>query len=166
MKVAHALLAVALMCGCASARAVQTGDVAPNFAEAPLWNGGALRAGHYVGKVVYLDFWATWCAPCRESFPALQALEKKYDKQGFAVIAVNVAESRADIEGFLQWSKVEFLVLRDESGALATRYGLKTMPMSFLIDRQGKVAYVHHGFRRDDVPMLEDKIKALLKNKP
>lgn len=165
MNVRRSLCAIVLFVSCASAHAVKPGDIAPSFAETPLWNGGSLRPGHFVGKVIYLDFWATWCAPCRESFPELQALEKKFGTEGLAVIAVNVDESRADIERFLQWSKTDFLVLRDEGGALAARYALKTMPMSFLIDREGKVAYTHLGFRRSDVPILEEKISALLKHK-
>lgn len=141
---------------------IATGDTAPSFVTTPIWNGGALFENRYAGKVVYLDFWATWCAPCRESFPVLQAFEDKYGVDGFAVIAVNVGETNTEIEPFLQRTKVRFAVLRDENGALASQYGLKTMPMSFIIDRQGKVAYVHTGFRSKDVPLLEQKIKALI----
>lgn len=141
---------------------IETGDTAPSFATTPIWNGGALFENRYAGKVVYLDFWATWCAPCRESFPVLQALEDKFGVKGFTVIAVNVGETKGEIEPFLRRTRVNFTVLRDEKGALASRYGLKTMPMSFIIDRHGKVAYIHTGFRKQDVPSLELKIRSIV----
>lgn len=156
----------ALSLGAAAAPLVAVGEIAPQFATTPVWRGGALFEDRYVGKVVYLDFWATWCAPCRESFPVLQALEDKYGAQGFSVIAVNVGETKGEIEPFLGWMKVNFTVLRDERGALAARYGLKTMPMSFIIDRHGKVAYIHTGFRKQDVPSLELKIRSLVDPSP
>lgn len=145
-----------------AASAIEIGAPAPSFAKTPIWNGGTVHAGQYVGKVVYLDFWATWCAPCRESFPALRALEKKYANQGLVVIAVNVDEPRADIARFLDWAKVDFLVLHDAGGALASRFDIKTMPTSYLIDRSGKLRYAHAGFRIKDVPSLEEKIQSLL----
>jgi len=115
-------------------------------------------------KVVMLDFWASWCDPCKESFPLMDQLQKKYGPQGLVVIAVNVDEKRADMEAFLKKNAASFTVVRDAGQKLVDKAGIGTMPTSFLIGRDGKVRHVHTGFKGDETKMkYEQEIEALLK---
>ena len=91
------------------------------------------------GRVVYLDFWASWCTPCRRSFPWMNEMKAKYADRGFEIVSVNLDQERALAETFLQQVPASFTVVYDPAGELATRYGLKGMPTSFLIDRKQKV---------------------------
>lgn len=125
----------------------------------------ALDLAQYKGKVVYLDFWASWCAPCRRSFPWLDALERKHGAEGFVVIAVNVDTERALAAGFLEQVPVGFKVAYDPKGELAARWQLLGMPSSFLIDRSGKVRSTHQGFRKGDEALREAEIVKLLAEK-
>lgn len=116
----------------------------------------------YKGKVVYLDFWASWCTPCRRSFPWLDALDRKHRADGFVVIAVNVDTDRALAAGFLEEVPVGFKVAYDPKGELAAQWRLLGMPSSFLIDRSGKVRSSHQGFRKGDEALREAEIAKLL----
>jgi cytochrome c biogenesis protein CcmG/thiol:disulfide interchange protein DsbE len=116
----------------------------------------------YRGKVVYLDFWASWCAPCRRSFPWLDGLQRQHGPEGFVVIAVNVDTDRALASGFLAEVPVGFKVAYDPQGRLAAEWRLLGMPSSFLIDRTGKVRASHQGFRKGDEAARAAEIVALL----
>lgn len=123
---------------------------------------GYVQLEKHKGKVVYLDFWASWCKPCQKSFPWLYDIKQSYANQGFEVIAVNLDKDRKLADAFLQELKVNFLVAFDESGKSAADFKLKGMPSSYLIGRDGKVYASHIGFREDDKAMLEQAIKTLL----
>ncbi len=114
------------------------------------------------GKVVYLDFWASWCVPCKKSFPWLHEIKQSYADQGFEVVAVNLDKERKLADEFLQVMDVNFKVAFDESGESASRYKLKGMPSSYLIGRDGKLYASHIGFREKDKAKLEQAIKKLL----
>ncbi|MGH7973590.1 MAG: TlpA family protein disulfide reductase [Limisphaerales bacterium] len=117
------------------------------------------------GKVLLLDFWASWCEPCKASFPVMDELQKRYGAQGLVVVAVNVDENRSDMEEFLKKNSVTFAVLRDAAQKLVAQAGIATMPSSFLIDRQGRVRFVHAGFRGEETrKQYEEQIETLLKN--
>ncbi|MFN8178992.1 MAG: TlpA disulfide reductase family protein [bacterium] len=115
------------------------------------------------GKVVYLDFWASWCGPCAKSFPWLSQIQSRFGEQGLVVIGVNVDRERKLADGFLEKHSPGFRIVYDPEGKLARQYDLKGMPSSFLIDRDGKRRSAHVGFREDDIPALEDQIRGLLK---
>jgi cytochrome c biogenesis protein CcmG/thiol:disulfide interchange protein DsbE len=117
------------------------------------------------GRVVYLDFWASWCGPCRQSFPWMQTLKNQYEAQGLTVIAVNLDTDRADAERFLQQFKPTFDVRFDPKGELAEGYRIKGMPASVLIDRHGVMRFTHVGFRSIDESAYEAQIHALLEEK-
>jgi thiol-disulfide isomerase/thioredoxin len=99
------------------------------------------------GQVVLVDFWASWCAPCKASFPAMEALQQKNGERGLVVLAINVDESDATMQKFLKKSPVSFAVVRDAKHKLVAAADVATMPTSFLVDRAGKVRFVHTGFR-------------------
>jgi thiol-disulfide isomerase/thioredoxin len=104
------------------------------------------RLADYAGKVVLIDFWASWCTPCKASFPALDAIYREYEKQGLEVLAVNVDERRRDADSFLGAHPHSFTVLFDPNGMAPAAFGVKGMPSSFLIDRSGHIRFTHMGY--------------------
>jgi thiol-disulfide isomerase/thioredoxin len=121
---------------------------------------GALPA--LKGKVVYLDFWASWCSPCKASFPVLDGWQKELSGQGFTVLAVSVDEKAEDMAQFLKKNPVTFPTVRDAGQKLVAVANVSTMPTSFLIDRKGVIRKVHNGFRRGDGAALLAEIQKLL----
>ncbi|MDP2901916.1 MAG: TlpA disulfide reductase family protein [Methylovulum sp.] len=142
--------------------ATEIGEPAPQFTLPTLQQDQPVALKALSGKVIYLDFWASWCAPCRTSFPLLNALHKKLNARGFEVVAVNLDEDKTKAEQFLKEIPVNFTVLRDSKGEWADRYVVESMPTSFIIDKHGVVQHIHHGFSSDDVTGLEQKITGLL----
>jgi thiol-disulfide isomerase/thioredoxin len=116
----------------------------------------------YRGKIVYLDFWASWCVPCRQSFPWMESMQRNYGAQGFVVVSINVDEQRADAEQFLRRYGGDLAVKFDSGGVLAQQYGVTGMPSSFLLDRNGVVRFRHAGFRDKDREPLENQIRQML----
>ena len=116
----------------------------------------------YRGKVVLLDFWAYWCNPCRESFPWMGAIAQNYSSQGFVVVAVNVDHDRALADDFLKDNPAQFQIVYDPQGEVARQFQFKDMPTSFLIDRSGRVRFVHPGFYRERAGEYLSQIRTLL----
>jgi thiol-disulfide isomerase/thioredoxin len=114
------------------------------------------------GRVVYLDFWASWCGPCRKSFPWMSDMQARYGNQGLSVVAVNLDQDRALAARFLAAYPPGFTVAYDPQGVSAERYDVKGMPSSYLIDRDGRVHMRHVGFRAQDTGQYETEIRALL----
>ncbi len=104
----------------------------------------------YKGKLIYLDFWASWCGPCRQSFPFLNKIRNQYSSQGFEVIAVNVDTELADARKFLKNFPVDYPILLDPEGKMPIAYDIRGLPTAFIIDRQGTVVYKHLGFKERD----------------
>ena len=123
---------------------------------------GSVNLAELKGKVVYLDFWASWCEPCKKSFPWLHDIKQRYAEKGFEVVAVNLDKDRKLADEFLEVMDVNFVVAFDESGESASSYKLKGMPSSYLIGRDGKLYASHTGFREKDKNKLEQAIKELL----
>jgi peroxiredoxin len=155
---AAALLSTALA---APAIALNQGDPAPDF-SAPGLAGGTVSLGSYRGKVVYLDFWASWCGPCAQELPALDALRKAFPPGEFEVVAVNVDRQPSLAKAFLNKRPVGYPSAQDPKGEIPASFGVETMPTSFLIDRDGIVRYVQRGFRESDVPSLREQIQQLV----
>lgn len=123
---------------------------------------GEISLGKLRGHVVYLDFWASWCVPCRKSFPWLNEMQVRYDKSGLKIIAINLDEERQLADSFLKKYPAKFTVGFDPKGKSASAYGLRGMPSSYLIDRKGQLLSSHIGFRSDDRAALEQKISQAL----
>ena len=149
----------------AVSRAADEGEPAPAFAARSLNGDGTVSLGSYRGKVVYLDFWASWCAPCQAALPALEELRKEFPADQFAVIAVNVDQDPAKALRLLEKHKIGYPSAADPEGRLPETFKLKTMPTSYLIDREGVVRLVHPGFRSSDVEELRKKIQTLVEAK-
>jgi thiol-disulfide isomerase/thioredoxin len=156
------MLAVSLGLAFAACADIKVGDSFPELA--PFKLEGKLPDA-FKDKVVLVDFWASWCGPCGESFPAMEELQKKYGAQGFVIIAVNVDEKKSDMEDFLKDHHVSFIVVRDAKQKLVDKAGIATMPSSFLIDQHGKVVFAHSGFHGSATKkQYEQEIESLLKN--
>lgn len=123
---------------------------------------GEVDLSQFEGKVVYLDFWASWCDPCRDSFPWMTELKNRYAEQGLEIVAVNLDKERALADRFLQGMNVNFIVAFDVAGDTAARYELRGMPGSYLIGRDGNIHASHLGFRDKDKQKLEAAIARLL----
>jgi thiol-disulfide isomerase/thioredoxin len=127
-------------------------------------DGAPVDLASYHGKVVLIDFWASWCPPCKTSFPALDALYREYASQGLDVLAVNLDERRRDAEDFLGAHPHRLTVLFDPKGASPVAFGVKGMPSSFLIDKSGHIRFTHMGYsgnvgesyRREIVELLAE----------
>jgi thiol-disulfide isomerase/thioredoxin len=142
-------IAIALLCATATARAAPPAELAP-----------------VEGRVIWVDFWASWCVPCRRSFPWLNTMHRKYGPQGLQIIAVNLDKDRALADGFLAEVPAQFALRFDPTGALAKQYGVQAMPSSFLIDADGNVLATHAGFRSGETADYERAIQAALSNSP
>lgn len=114
------------------------------------------------GKVVLVDFWASWCEPCRQSFPWLNAMQAKYADRGLVVIGVNVDRDRTDADRFLHDVPAEFRIVYDPTGVLASRYDLPGMPVSYVIGPQGDIVGHHIGFRNALRDQREAELQKLL----
>jgi thiol-disulfide isomerase/thioredoxin len=114
------------------------------------------------GNVVWVDFWASWCAPCRRSFPWLNSMHRKYAGDGLQIIGVNVDKDRQLAEQFLEETPAEFELRFDPAGALAAEFGVQAMPSSFLLDSSGNVIARHFGFRLGDTAEYEGAIQKAL----
>jgi cytochrome c biogenesis protein CcmG, thiol:disulfide interchange protein DsbE len=111
------------------------------------------------GKVVYLDFWASWCEPCRQSFPWMNQLQDELGANGLVVIAVDVDRERAAAEQFLRSYPARFRIVYDPQGTLPEKFAVRGMPTSFLIDRNGQVRFEHQGFFLKDREALTQRIR-------
>ncbi len=115
------------------------------------------------GQVVYVDFWASWCAPCRISFPVLDALYRENGSRGFVVVGVNKDMSLEDAQKFLKKVPVTFPLVGDAKDAAAKAFDVKTMPSGYLVDRKGVVRKVHRGFTAETGAEIRAEVEALLK---
>ncbi|MEE9613704.1 MAG: TlpA disulfide reductase family protein [Thermodesulfobacteriota bacterium] len=116
-------------------------------------DGKKVTLDDFKGKVVFLNFWATWCPPCKEELPAMEALHKKLADKGLAVVAMNDYEPRQKVLDFLAETPYTFTVLIDEEGGASERYRALVLPTTFIIDREGKVIGRAYGVRDWDSEM-------------
>ena len=143
------------------ASAVRVGEAAPPFDLATA-DGGSVALASLRGRVVYVDFWASWCVPCKRSFPWMNALYDRHRGDGLAIVGINVDKRRPDAERFLRDMPARFPVVFDAAGATPGAFDVKGMPSAYLIDRNGSIVAVEEGFHDDALPALEARIRALL----
>lgn len=117
----------------------------------------------FKGKVVYVDFWASWCGPCRKSFPWMNAMQQKYREQGLAVVAINLDTDKAFADEFLKQVPAHFSVRFNPEGDVARSFDLLGMPSSFIFNRQGQLVNQHAGFFQDNIADYEQELVNLLK---
>jgi thiol-disulfide isomerase/thioredoxin len=152
----------ALACLIALTTASAGGVEVPPPSSTPPWP----VLGDLHGKVVLLDFWASWCSPCLHSFPWMNELQRRHGAEGLVIVAVNLDQDRALADAFLQKVPARFRVEYDAAGAVARQFGVQAMPTSFLIDRSGQVRLRHAGFKEKQREEREAEIVQLLKEPP
>ena len=128
--------------------------------------GRKVKLSSFTGKVVVLNFWATWCPPCREEVPSMQALYDKLGKLGFEIVAVNLQEDKAKVSSFARTNKMTFPILLDLKGEIGATYGASAIPTSYVIDRRGYAVSGIQGSLEWNTPAMEAYVKALLAEKP
>ena len=117
------------------------------------------------GEVIYLDFWASWCGPCRKSFPWMNKIHAEYKQQGFSVISVNLDANKALATKFLNETPASFTVIYDPKGKIAKHFKIQGMPSSMLIGRDGEIKSRHTGFFTNKISLYEQEIEQLLATK-
>jgi len=159
MRIQSLLLAVLMSC---SVLATEVGKPAPALIATDA-AGHAVDLASLRGKVIYLDFWASWCGPCRKSFPWMNSLAQRHAKAGLVVVAVNVDTDREAANEFLKANPAKFTVVYDPKGESPQAYGVIGMPTSYLIDRDGVLRMAHAGFNDRSATELDAAVAAALK---
>ena len=159
------LLTTFLFLMTSQATALGVGDRAPDFAAPSLDGEGRVELSDYRGKVVYLDFWASWCAPCLKAIPEIEKIRSELPADAFQVVAVNLDQKKKKALRFLEKHPIGYPSASDPKGRLPDQFGLETMPTSYLIDAEGVIRYVHPGFKRGDGRKLRREIRALLEKR-
>lgn len=140
------LAALALSATAVQAKGLKVGDTFPDIAQAGLEG----AAPDLKGKVYLVDFWASWCGPCKKAFPVLVELQKKYASQGFTIVGISIDEDKSDMDKFLKKNPVPFPILRDAEGKkLGEKVEVQGVPTSYIVGADGKVISVHEGFEGD-----------------
>ena len=137
-------------------------SMAPSF-SLPSRSGDTVSLAQLKGKVVMLNFWASWCGPCRQEMPLLEQMHKRYSALGFTLVGVNVDANSKDAEEWLSKTPVSFPVLFDRESKVSKLYDVNAMPSTVFIDRQGNVRYQHKGYKAGDEGEYLNQIRALLK---
>jgi len=154
-----AVLTLAVM---SSVHAVGVQDSAPDFTLKSL-EGSNLRLEEYRGQVVLLNFWASWCGPCRQEMPLLDRLHHRYEDTGFAVLGVNVEGETAPAQEIVDKTNVTCPILIDDGQKVSEMYNLQAMPSTVVIDRDGVVRYIHLGYKPGDEAKYVEVVKKLIR---
>jgi len=154
------LLAVLLLT--ISAAWAASDQPAPSFAL-PDSNGSLTSLDDYSGQVVVINFWASWCGPCREEMPLLNELHARYESLGFTMLGINVEEDSSAADDFLKSTPVTFPILYDRENAVSKLYDVIAMPSTVVIGRDGTVRYIHHGYESGDENAYQDYIRQLIR---
>jgi len=147
------------------AQALSVGDKLPDCVLSALADNPSAQLSQFQGKVLYVDFWASWCGPCAQSFGFLNTLQTQHKDQGLQIIGVNVDEEAGAAETFLGLHPAEFTVLADTSKQCVKDFAVEAMPSSYLVDRQGIVQHIHRGFRAGETDDLRAVLEKLLADK-
>lgn len=144
------------------ALAVKVDSEAPDFTLKTL-AGENLRLEEYRGQVVLINFWASWCGPCRQEMPILDRIHNRYDDTGFAVLGVNVEGKSGPAQKIVDKTKVTFPVLIDAAQGVSETYDLQAMPTTVVVDRNGVVRYIHRGYKPGDEAKYIEVVKDLIR---
>ena len=127
-----------------------------------LSGGGNVNSQSFDGKVLIIDFWASWCPPCKASFSAYNQLVEKFKGKDFAIIAINIDDRQKSAQDFLKDNPASFITAYDAEKKVAEAYKLPTMPTSFIIGRDGEILHQHDGFREEDLELFTKQIDEAL----
>ena len=156
---------ILVLLGLFTSAAVTAGQglgAAPNF-SLPDASGKSVSLGDFKGQVVLINFWASWCGPCREEMPLLDELSARYAPLGFTMLGVNVEEDSSAAKGFLSGTPVTFPILYDRENSVSQLYDVIAMPSTVIVDRTGQIRYIHHGYEEGNEHDYQDQIRALIR---
>ncbi|WP_150912998.1 TlpA family protein disulfide reductase [Marinobacter halotolerans] len=156
------VLSVALLCGAAVTQGKEMNEPAPDFTLKSR-SGENLRLEDFRGQVVMLNFWASWCGPCRQEMPLMDNIYEQYKDLGFTVLAVNVDENREEAHRFLDKVPVSYPILYDPESRVSEQYNVQAMPTTVMIDRNGKARFVHYGYKPGYEDDYETQIRQLVR---
>jgi len=145
--------------------AADEGEMAPEFTLRVLGGDTAVSLSDSHGKVRYIDFWASWCPPCRVSIPRIISLQEELGGESFEVIAINIDERVEDALLFYEGYGMNYLNLSDPEGEVAETYDLLALPMSYVVDPEGRVTLAHAGFKRGDMAGIREHILGQLRRR-
>ncbi|MGQ0430090.1 MAG: TlpA disulfide reductase family protein [Gammaproteobacteria bacterium] len=128
--------------------------------------GGQVTLSSLRGQVVMINFWASWCGPCRQEFPALDQIYRKYKPMGFTLVGINVESEKSDAERFLGQRPVSFPILFDPKNEVSGDYGVRAMPTTVLVDRRGRLRWTHMAYKPGDEAKYIEQVRAALREKP
>lgn len=134
----------------------------PHDFTLPFLDGGSAALSSYKGKIVLLNFWATWCPPCRAEMPSMETLYQRYHKQGLEILAVDLREDASTVQKYIQDNRYTFPVMLDRDGKIGTVFGVEAIPTSYIIDREGKIIGRVVGSIHWDTPNVFAALDALL----
>lgn len=137
-------------------------DEAPDF-TLPTNSGENLRLAEQRGSVVMLNFWASWCGPCRQEMPLLEAMYQRYNPAGFVLLGVDVEEDNTDAKKIVKNLNITYPILFDTDNKVSKLYSVETMPTTVMIDKKGNIRYINHGYKPGDENKYRDQIKELIK---
>lgn len=135
---------------------------APDF-SLPDQSGSTVSLSQFDGQVVLINFWASWCGPCREEMPLLAELHQRYESLGFTMLGINVEEDSTEADRFLRSVPVSFPILYDRANSVSKLYDVIAMPSTILIGRDGRVRYIHHGYEPGYENDYQDQIRELIR---
>ena len=156
----------AFVSGClflaAASHAEMSQGIAPDF-TLKSHSGDNLRLSELRGEVVMINFWASWCGPCRQEMPLLEQLYTEYQPLGFTILGVNVEEDSSKAKSLLEEIPVSFPVLFDTQSQVSKLYDVVAMPSTILVDRDGNVRYLHHGYKPGYEQTYQEQVRALIR---
>ena len=159
----YIVLGIIVLAATQNAWAVTVGEKMPDCNLKPLNDVAAtLHLNRYSGKVLYVDFWASWCAPCAKSFPYMNKLQRTFKSSDLQIVAVNLDQPLSDADEFLTKLPADFTLAYDPEQVCAKSFAVQAMPSTYLIDKQGIVRYIHLGFRSGEVGELQQMIETLV----
>ncbi len=157
------LLSLACVASAQFAVAAKVGDEAPSFRARSLDGAETISNTDLSGKVIFVDFWASWCTPCLKSLPEFEHLQTSFSgRDDVVVLAINLDENPQDAKNFINKLNVTYKILADNEGVIPESFGVSTMPSSFIIDKSGVIRYVHKDYKDGDVRKIQSEIEKLL----
>lgn len=142
--------------------AVEPEDIVPDFTLKAM-DGQNLRLDEFRGQVILINFWASWCGPCRQEMPILQKIHERYEPLGFTVLGVNVDEQQEKARRIADRMALNFPLLLDTAQTVSEAYEVNAMPFTVLVDRNGKINYIHRGYKPGDENQYVNRLKQLLR---